>query len=107
MKIESLLILVAGALLWFGSSTFRDLGLGWWLLILDVVPAAIMVFWTSERHKILLFGVPAAILVIHTVINVFTWIANGFILQPLTTLAWLAVLGMFAYLCFRKEGAAA
>jgi hypothetical protein len=106
MKAESSLILFASLLLWFGSDTFRDLGLGWWLLILDIIPAAIMIFWTSESGKVLLFGVPAALLGVHTIINIIIWVADGLILKPLATVALLAAIGFAAHLCHGKLTAA-
>jgi hypothetical protein len=107
MKIESALIIFASATIWFGSSTFRDLGLGWWLLVIDVIPAIIIIFWTSERLKILLFGIPTGICVVYHALSFIMGITDHVILNPATVLVCILVAALLYYLVIRKETAAA
>jgi hypothetical protein len=103
MKVESLLILGASAMLWFKSDTFQDLGLGWWLLILDVIPATIMLFWSEEHGKILLFALPAVACDLYMVMSTIIWIGDGLVKSPLITLAWIVGKVFVTIFCYKHS----
>jgi hypothetical protein len=106
MKVESLLILGFFGLLWWKSQMLGDLGLVPWLIIVDMIPAAIMFFWSSEAHKTALFGAFSAILVLKMLVDVCVWIGDGLVLASISTMLCIAALVGMVVLCRRKEALA-
>jgi hypothetical protein len=106
MKIEGGLILLACFLL-LRDDAFRAIGLTGWMIWLDAIPAAVILFWESESGKFVLFGIPAALFALVCGFKVISAIGAALASAPITTLAVaLGIIVLILWLRVGKEATA-
>jgi hypothetical protein len=76
VPIEAGIVLLASIGLWHYSDTFSELGLGWDLLFLDVIPALLALIF--QEKKKLLFAIPAGGALLLLVVRGYAWIVDAF-----------------------------
>jgi|WetSurMetagenome_2_1015567.scaffolds.fasta_scaffold177219_1 hypothetical protein len=106
MKVESLSILCTSGIIWYFGSAFHDLGLIWWLVWLNVIPAVILMFWSSESGKIALFGFFAGFGAAYMIVKSVNMLLSGLVLQPLTTIVVCVIVFFVFRLFHEREGGA-